>query len=170
MNTNLQSSGFQKQHDLQFDLVTELLKLDDDATALDANVRDKLTELKQLSLELQRKPFEETVEAADANGVDWSELARKALQAGIEYAGYWFQAGQNAALFNDTDSFITVLTYDQRDFLRWVPYGRYTIAPRTPGVIYARGNTTFQADIRGKVYNVRIGGQHVFNGTTVIGR
>jgi hypothetical protein len=169
MYTNLQSSDSQKQYDLQFDLVTELLKMDDDATVLDASLRAKLTELKQLSIELQRKPFEETVEAADANGIDWGEIWRKVIEAGVQYATYWFQPGEKAALFNDTNDVITVLTYDQRDFLRWVPHGRYTIAPRKPEVIYARGNTTFQAAIRGRVHNVRIGGQHVFNGTTVIG-
>ena len=170
MNTNLQSSGSQKQYDLQFDLVTELLKLDDDATALDAGTRTKLTELKRLSIELQRAPFEETVGTADASGDFWAEIARKVAEAGAQYIQYWFNPGKAGALFNDTNNVITVLTYDQRDFLRWVPYSRFTIAPHTPAVIYARGDTYFQADIRGKVHNIRIGGQQVYNGTTVIAR
>ena len=167
MNTNLQFSGSQKQYDLQFDLVTELLKLDDDATALNAGVREKLTELKQLSIELQRKPFEETVEAADASGDFWAEVLGKIIQAGMKQLIIWLQPGKAAPLFNNTNAPIVVLTYDQRDFLRWVPYGRYVIAPNSLQVIFARGDTYFQADIRGRVHNIRIGASQAYDGTNV---
>jgi hypothetical protein len=41
---------------------------------------------------------------------------------------------------NDTDSYITVETFDERDGLRWIPYQRQSIAPHDAAKLTARGN------------------------------
>ena len=171
MNTNLMPANVQAQHDLQFDLINELLQLDEEATTLESGVRTKLTELKRLSIELQRTPFEEPITAADeASDAFWAEVLRRVVELGIEQIKVWTQPGRDVPLFNATNSTIFIRTFDQNDNLRWIPYASYAIAPRSLAVIRARGTTHVQLDIRGRIHRALIGVAQAFDGNGVRSR
>jgi hypothetical protein len=169
MNTNLMPANVQKQHDLQFDLVNELLQMDEDATSLDADARAKLTELRRLSIELQRAPYDDTSTAADdtANNDFWQKVLDFIIKQGMDQVNWWMQPGRSVPLFNASGAPIFIRTFDQRDNLRWIPYATYSIAPNQLGVIAARGTTYIQLDIRGRIYQAQIGVAQAFDGSRI---
>jgi hypothetical protein len=166
---------FQRQYDLKHDIINSLLNLDDDAIT-DAEVREQIKNLKQLSYEIQSAPKEALSfpsvarNTGDQDQSFWAKIAIELLKQGAEYAAGWFSPGQSAALYNSTDSPIFVRTYDQRDTLRWVAYGSYTVPPNSFTTVYARGTNNFQVDILGRVFRVDIGGAYAYDGNGVIRR
>jgi hypothetical protein len=175
LNLNNQPEIFQRQYDLQHDIINSLLHLDDDAIT-DVAVREQVKSLKRLNGEIQSAPEEvlNLPTAAKTTGDQdqsiWAKIAIELLKQGVDYAAGWFAPGKAAALYNNTDSPIFVRTYDQRDTLRWVAYSSYTVNPNTFTTVYARGDSNFQVDIRGRVFRVDIGAAHSYDGNAVIRR
>ena len=166
--TQLTPAIVQKQHDLQFDLINELLLLDEESTTLSPDLRQRITGLKNLSIEIQRAP-QSDVSVADESSEDsiWVKIALELAKQGVEYAMGWFNPGHAVSLFNSSGSAIFVRTYDQRDNLRWIPYGSWTIQPNSYATIYARGDSYVQADIRGRVFRCPIGVPQAYDGNSV---
>ena len=58
MNTTNVPEIIQKQIDLQYDLVNEIVLLDEDVTTISPELRQKITDLKTLCIAIQRAPEE----------------------------------------------------------------------------------------------------------------
>jgi hypothetical protein len=165
----------QRQRDLQYDVLNNLLSVSDDVIS-DEALRQKVVELKRLCMEIQMAPPEALAPPApaadegDQGDSFWATIAAELLKQGVDYVSGWFAPGRNVGLYNATGSAIFVRTYDQRDFLRWIPYGSWTIQPQDYATIAARGTDNIQADIGGRVYRCDIGGAYAFNGNTVVKR
>ncbi len=158
----------QKQYDLQFDLINELLLLDEESVTLKPDLRQKITDLKNLSIEIQRSP-QSDVSVADESTEEsfWVRVLAELLKQGVEYALGWFNPGAGVSLFNASGSAIFVRTYDQRDNLRWIPYGSWTIQPNSYATIYARGDSYIQADLKGRIFRCPIGAPQAYDGSGI---
>jgi hypothetical protein len=171
---NNQPEIFQRQHNLQHDIINSLLHLDDDAIT-DVAVREQVKSLKRLNGEIQSAPEEvlNLPAAAKTTGDQdqsiWAKIAIELLKQGVDYYTKTIPS-KSVGLYNNTDSPIFVRTYDQRDTLRWIAYGSYTINPNTISTVYARGDSNFQVDIRGQVFRVDMGAFYAYDGNGVIRR
>ena len=83
----------------------------------------------------------------------WNEVIARLA----ETVSGWMLPGQAVSLFNNTDNPIFVRTYNQSDNFRLIPYGSWTINPRSFSIISARGVTNIQVDIRGRIFRSPIG-------------
>jgi hypothetical protein len=174
LNLDNQPEIFQRQHDLQHEILNSLLYLDDDAIT-DMAVREQVKSLKRLNGEIQSAPEEllSLPSAAKATGDQeqsiWAKIANELLKQGIYYPTLPFPS-KSVGLYNNTGSPIFVRTFDERDSLRWVAYGSYTINPNTISTVYARGDSNFQVDIRGQVFRVDMGTVYAYDGNGIIRR
>jgi hypothetical protein len=75
--------------------------------------------------------------AANFDGAQASDIIQTVLES---FYKFFSPADGEIVFLNDTDSYITVETFDERDGLRWIPYQRQGIAPHDAAKLTARGN------------------------------
>jgi hypothetical protein len=71
--------------------------------------------------------------------------------------------------YNDTDLYVHVLTFDEKDAVRWVRYEERNVAPKQAVQLTARGNTIhIYTSGNGATYDCVKGKAYLFDGTNVI--
>ena len=167
---NNQPEIIQQQYNLQYDIITSLLNLDDDAIT-DADVREKVKSLKRLCMEIQSAPEEAlSVSSIQEEQDIWGIIIQQLINIGWGAVEVWLRPPIGAALYNSSGSSIFVRTFDQRDTLRWIPYSTYTISPNTYAEVFARGPDNLQVDIRGRVFRCDRKAAYRYDGNGIMRR
>lgn len=174
MSEDLLPTISKRQRELQDKILNQVVVLDESVTNIDSTLRDNITELRKISKAIKdNEPgvsdFGDTGDQGDGPlDIFIQEVIKELEQIGQDTLLRWMSPGKGVTLFNRTTVPIVVRTYDQKDGLRWIPYGTYSLRPSAVANIFARGDSYIQANINGKLVNVNLGVPNVYNGNDVI--
>ncbi|MEQ1570180.1 MAG: hypothetical protein ABMA64_31390 [Myxococcota bacterium] len=152
-----------RQRDLEHSLLRALVEGEIDLAA----AAPAIVELRALC-ELRATTPRSTTRGAESVLIDFAVKAITEAMASL-IANFEFlmhPAEGYVSWYNDTDAYVHVMTFDQDDAVRWVPYEERVVAPKQVVQLTARGNRIhIKTPANGATYDCDKAQSYLFSGT-----